>query len=290
MSFLRTLSINSARYPELPVNLITETGCEQIVCHTSRSFYLIPSACKRLVAHIDLCDDLVSAYSRMALQCLAQLRLLSCGIFSWEALRELQLWRISRKVPVSFITQPQFFRGAFEIIPNFHGGKQLALPEYSFRVRKPVFGILGNFRTMANQSCVKWSLKNITPLGYRVILFGNNANIFENKAGLGIYGTFATRSEIQEHFDIGLCVVDLQGGIQNKVIDYLILGKPTIVSENVMQALRDSPGYFLLSESPLLFLTSQVDLAINAVGRKELFENNRELVRKFLMTLNDESL
>ena len=256
------LSLNAIRFPHLTGSQRNILMNADIVCHTSRCFFILPKVMHGNVIHIDLCDDLVTTYKSACRNYFAKLRIFKGFVFGWEAVREFLLLRFLRglvtKPRVTLISVTNSLRADRWItqLPNIY------IPSTSFRYRplthgKSIrFGVLGNFRTVANRSCIRQAGKScILQAKDDLIAFGYASEKLTDSF-VTSYGTFENLSEISDLFDVGLCLVDVQGGIQNKVLDYLAMGKASIVSDSVYDSFLNDRLYSIICTSPLLHRAS----------------------------------
>ena len=120
------------------------------------------------------------------------------------------------------------------------------------------FGIIANFRTIANRSIVKNALRMQGVEPSQIWLFGASSDEMKYEfPDVQVYGGYDTLEEISEYFSVGLCLVDVQGGIQNKVLDYLAINKFAIISESVYSAFLTDQHYKRLLDSPFILLESE---------------------------------
>ncbi|WP_157033125.1 hypothetical protein [Halomonas sp. S2151] len=251
--FAFPFSISACRYPDLELFSEASESDTLFVCHTSRVYCRLPRRYKRKVIHVDLCDDLVSTYLRAFVKHLFEIRLKLATIFFVECVSEmLSVINFARNdILLSFITERDKTSMKKRInkapVFSFPNGTDSSL--LMSRKEKTngsiVFGVVGNFRTVANRSVIT----NILNSDFfdiekdKIFLAGifSNELVEEycNICCIESYGEFGSVEELEGKFDIGVCLVNVQGGFQTKLIDYLALGVNIIANDNVRAPFED---------------------------------------------------
>ncbi|MDA8742095.1 hypothetical protein N9M64_00125 [bacterium] len=284
--FFRTIikrSLNLARVRGFN-EILTIEKAPQIYVHTLRVFGSLAPELRQLVKHIDVCDNNIRSF-RQAAKSYLILRRFHLGLLLLnEARVEQNLLRLalSQNIRLSFITQDDLAcdRNSM-LLPNIYK------PEYcgnasEFPKAPYTYGIIGNFRTLANKSIIENFIKSdLNVVGSSVKLFGLNAEGLSGER-VSVHGAYNTNLEIIKKFDIGLCLVTLRGGIQNKVIDYLSMGKVALVSNEVYEAFRKDPNFELLSHSPFLIRIGDAHQKMSQVFTIENYQINEHLYKEYL--------
>ena len=283
--FFRTIikrSLNLARVRGFNEFLTIEKTPE-IYVHTLRVFGSLTAELKQFVKHIDVCDNNTLAYRQAAKSYLIHRRFHLGLLLLNEARVEENLLRLasSQNIRLSFITRDDMSSDRNSmILPNIYK------PEYcgnssEFPKAPYTYGIIGNFRTLANKSIIEnFKKSNLNVVGSSVKLFGLNAEGLSGER-VFVHGAYDTNLDIIKKFDIGLCLVTLRGGIQNKVIDYLSMGKVALVSNEVYDAFRKDPTFELLSHSPFLVRIGDAHQQMSQVFTTENYRRNEHLYKKY---------
>lgn len=263
LSIIKRLSIqksfNSARLPNFNTQQKTILySADSIFAHTTRILPKLERQFLDKLEAIDLCDDLVLTYKNAAFGNFKKFNLKLSFIFLWEAFVEHYLIKKYSRKRLSFISQPtRRLAYKYEIFPNeFRINKDYSLQTIGPIIKK--FGVIANFRTLANRSIVKNAIDLLGINESQIWLFGENSdNMLKDFPDVNIYGRYETVDELSDYFSVGLCLVDIQGGIQNKVLDYLTINKFAVISESVQRAFLEDQHYKEIISSPFVLLETE---------------------------------
>ena len=230
-------SLNFYRVPRTKV-FRYDFANTKLIAHTTK---VVP-ACNNVenLYHVDICDDLYSAYRRAFMASLVK-RKFSVRILAYylEAnLERFNIWRImKKKISVSFITfsdaRSYYYYPNVDVIPNSRRYDELyTVRPRKFREQGCVFGVIGDYESFANKTNYHNGLSFVNKLKKRssLIVFGTNTELLPPSPLAQIYGRYDYLTDLVELFDIGFCCPDLFGGVQNKFIDYMIIYKHVVIS------------------------------------------------------------
>jgi glycosyltransferase involved in cell wall biosynthesis len=104
---------------------------------------------------------------------------------------------------------------------------------------EPLIAFIGNMNSLPNQDAVLWFVKNVMPLlvktaPFRFRVIGRVPKKFRSKFSNPIHIEFSgevdsVADETRDCF-VGVCPVRFGAGVQNKVLEYMALGLPTVSS------------------------------------------------------------
>jgi hypothetical protein len=282
MSLLREWSFNSARLADFDkAQLAILKKSDEIFLHTARVYNKIPSFYRSKISKVDLCDDLVFTYRVSSLYYAKRFNFFLAMVYMWESFVEKKLILSLSNTKLSYIRAPsRFLSFNYDVFPNIIPKPIIS---YDFPAREKLrYGIIGNFRTIANKEIIYEAIKfrNIEPSD--IYLFGSNIELVQKSfSGLNNVGPYKQLADIQDQFDVGLCLVQTQGGIQNKVLDYLCLGKIAVVSAVVQDAFLEDDFYREIVKSPLFVLDSEVSNSnLQELLNYKNISNNFDLINK----------
>lgn len=263
--------------------ILTLEKAPEIYVHTLRVFGSLTAELKQFVKHIDVCDNNTLSFRQAAKSYLSHFRFHIGILLLNEARVEENLLRLasSLNIRLSFITRDDVSCDKNSmILPNIYKPKYCGNGSGSTKAPY-TYGVIGNFRTLANKSIIDNFFKSDLILdGSSIKLFGLNAESLSSER-ISVHGAYERNLDIIEKFDIGLCLVTLRGGIQNKVIDYLSMGKLALVSDEVYEAFCNDPTFELLSHSPFLIRIDDTHKKMSEVYTTENFKINEHLYKKY---------
>lgn len=275
-------SLNLARVRGFNEVLMLEKS-PQIYVHTLRVFGSLSAELQKFVKHIDVCDNNTLSFRQAAKSYLSNLRIPLGLLLLNEARVEENLTQLacSLNIPLSFITQDDVSCDINSmILPNIYKPKYTGNGLENHKAPF-TYGVIGNFRTLANKSIIENFIKSDLILdGSSIKLFGLNAEGLSRKKIL-VHGVYKHNMDIIDKFDVGLCLVTVRGGIQNKVIDYLSMGKVALVSNSVFEAICNDPTFKLLSHSPFLIRITDFNDKMSDVYTSENYILNKHLYEKY---------
>ena len=272
-------SFNSARIPGFNKNqakYIQQSS--EIFVHTTRVTLKIPRAFKHKVSQVDLCDELVGTYRAASYKALRNLKIIHFIVFLLESFREATLIEKFKNAKLFYISTPLgFSKIHYSVLPQYYPSFNTISTVVHCHYK---YGVIGNFRTVANRQIFKNAADQLDINFDDMIAIGLGASqITYDYPGVVIYGEYEDLEEIKDQFEIGLCLVDLQGGIQNKVIDYLRMNKIAVVSDNVFQAFQRDNFYKILTGSPFLIRATEFyDGIEKQIYSDENFRKNKSIL------------
>jgi len=277
-------SFNIARIFKLN-QMISNYEESSIYVHSIRCYQALSQEHKKRVCEIDACDDNTRSFRAASAAMFAKRRYMLAFIFWYESHIERRGIKeaLDTGKTVYFISSLDCQHDERGILlpidhaPEFIGSNHIL--DYQDNLR---FGVIGNFRTVANKSIVD----NLFATGLanpndEVFLFGLNVEQVKTSKCIR-YGQYKDLKELTGLFDVGVCLVDVQGGIQCKVVDYLCLGKVSIISSNVANAFSVDSRYSILLRSPLLLVAPISRSQILEASSTENQKNNKMVYRDFL--------
>ncbi|MGI2203493.1 glycosyltransferase [Shewanella oncorhynchi] len=114
---------------------------------------------------------------------------------------------------------------------------------------------IGNMTTLQNVDAAKWFIKSVMPLLliegdfiFKIIgrINPNQQEEFNSYPNVLATGGVESISKAAEGAFIGVCPMRLGAGVQNKVLEYMAMGIPTITSSVGLEGLEANPGENIL--------------------------------------------
>ncbi len=151
---------------------------------------------------------------------------------------------------------------------------------------------IGNLFSVQNLDAAYWFAKNVMPklraidnYTFKVIgrIKDSEHKKFEHIEGVYLTGSVASILDEVRGSLAGICSVRLAAGVQNKILEYMSLGIPTVSSSTGLEGLEATPGHdLLIANTPdeyvenILKLTKDIDLSrsISLNGRSYVEEKH----------------
>lgn len=123
---------------------------------------------------------------------------------------------------------------------------------------------IGNMFSVQNVDAAYWFAKNVLPLlrkhgdfTFKVIgrIKDSDRHLFEQISGVKVTGSVDSVALAAENSLLGVCSVRLAAGVQNKILEYMALGLPTITSSTGLEGLEAIPNKdILVADEPEQYL------------------------------------
>lgn len=309
----RVPSVNALRYPSIAWmdSLSCLNEINSITAHTTRSYWLLPRNLKSKVIHIDHCDDLVVTYRNAGFSNLRKGKYFVGIIFFWEYLVEAFVdYLPSVRSKIRTFVSREDSQSAQNRVGNKDYPKILTIFNSIEFIDKPAlisrpieksnneiikYLIVGNFSTVANRSILDnlinhRAFKNgfdhvylagLNSEAYFCEVRGNyiNENIFS-------VGEFDDINVLANKFDVGVCLVDVQGGVQTKIFDYLKLSLVILASDNVATVFKKLLKHDNLFSS--IFVGENSSRAEICESCSQIFEDISSSALRILSSRNDD--
>lgn len=276
--FLKFPSFNQARMPSLPnLQTLCSIRVDALFCHTGRMYWALSSKDRNDVCGIDLCDNLQTTYKVAFINALRKARIKLAVVFFWEwVVERVMKYMLPKGIFYSYISQNDAANGCPEstVLPNLllNFDRMPAIPPGKFQSRGSDsirFGVIGNFRTVANRSAVENILRSkwYRPDCDKIVLCGFGAKECSLELGFAatIFDNYSSLDEIAGVFDVGCCIVDVQGGVQNKILDYILLGVPILASKSAIAPFQKDPHLSIA-------LDERFVVAVQKLTREEIID------------------
>jgi glycosyltransferase involved in cell wall biosynthesis len=136
--------------------------------------------------------------------------------------------------------------------------------------RKPIVIFIGNMRSMQNFDACWWfatevlpRLRERAPFEFRVIgrIDADEARRLRTLEGVEVTGEVPDVAAAAHGALAGVCSVRIGAGVQNKVLEYMALGVPTVTTSVGLEGLSATPETELLvADDPIAFVDSLMRL------------------------------
>lgn len=147
---------------------------------------------------------------------------------------------------------------------------------------------VGMMNTLQNFDAARWFATEILPsilLQKDVVfeIYGKISNktrsILANHKGVQVKGEFKNISIALKGAHIGICPMRIGAGVQNKILEYMALGIPTITTSIGLEGINAKPEFDLLvADTPEDFYKKINELINNPILAKKLARNSRNLI------------
>jgi glycosyltransferase involved in cell wall biosynthesis len=129
---------------------------------------------------------------------------------------------------------------------------------------EPVVAFVGNLTTLPNLDAANYFAREVLPLlrrkrpwTFRVIgrIARSDAQRLASIEGVEVTGQIPSVPDAVTDAQAGVCPMRIGSGIQNKILEYMALGLPTVTSSMSLQAIRAEPGReILVADEPAAYV------------------------------------
>jgi glycosyltransferase involved in cell wall biosynthesis len=196
--------------------------------------------------------------------------------------------------------------GREDVLVCSNGVDLSGLPFSTPSMSNKVVAFVGNMRTVQNLDACNYFINDILPLlrergDYKFRIVGaisdELANHFRKYANVEVTGRIDSITSAVADVSIGVCPMRVGAGVQNKVLEYMALGLPTVTTTIGYEGIDATPGLdLLIADTPEAFveqitwLSEQHDDAIamahNARKFVEATHNWSSILQPFTKRLN----
>lgn len=160
---------------------------------------------------------------------------------------------------------------------------------YEYRPDMKTILFIGNMSTMQNFDAVVWFARSVMPLiselgnyQFRVVgeISDHNFRFLNSINNVFATGSVDSVLEASRNAFVAVCPMRVGAGIQNKVLEYMAMGIPTISSALGYEGLRATPGVdLMIADSPIEISDQMMALRHDEIKRDSLSINARRYVR-----------
>lgn len=193
---------------------------------------------------------------------------------------------------VSAIDRDFLFGGDLERLARVSvvsNGVDLSGLPYSFSPSSGDLIFIGNMSSLQNFDAVQFMAKEILPLvrherpevRLRVIgrIGGNERAQLERIEGVDVTGQVESVADAAKGGAVGVCPIRLGAGIQNKVLEYMALGLPTVSTKIGLEGFSAKNGdELLVADEPPAFAAKVLSLLNDRNSARKIAEEARHFV------------
>jgi sugar transferase (PEP-CTERM/EpsH1 system associated) len=150
---------------------------------------------------------------------------------------------------------------------------------------------IGNMITLQNIDAVEWFARRVLPQvravrpDARLEVVGNCPQAERARLGalegVRVVGHVASIAAAVAGAAVGVCPIRIGAGVQNKLLDYMALGLPSVTTREGLEGIDARPGVeVLMADSPDLMAAAVVDLLCHRRRARTLAEAARRFVEK----------
>jgi glycosyltransferase involved in cell wall biosynthesis len=171
-------------------------------------------------------------------------------------------------------------------------GVDLSNLDNNYMPDKKTIIFIGNMTTVQNIDAAKWFSQNVMPLlnkkgNYLFKIIGRiNPNLqheFNNYPGVFATGGVESIAVASQGAFVGVCPMRLGAGVQNKVLEYMAMGVPTITSSLGLEGLEAEPDKDILVADTEFEFFDAIQVLKNDSIAQSISKNGREYVELFHM-------
>lgn len=165
-----------------------------------------------------------------------------------------------------------------------------ALPYSPPSIENKVIVFIGNMRTVQNLDACHYFCEEILPLlrqrhDYRFRIVGamdtNLTEQFQHYDGVEITGRVESIAEVVTDAAIGVCPMRIGAGVQNKVLEYMALGLPTVTTTLGYEGINAQPDKdLLIADTPQEFVQQIEKLTSNVNDSIIMTQHARQFVEE----------
>lgn len=168
-------------------------------------------------------------------------------------------------------------------------GVDTNLLSYQFNPASKQLVFIGNLYSVQNLDAALWFSKNVMPLlrlhgdfSFKIIgrIKDKDRGQFTSLEGIEVTGAVESIIDESRGALAGICSVRLGAGVQNKILEYMALGLPTITSEIGLEGLEAIPDKELLTANNE---NEYIDAIMSLVNSPELTRSLSENGRSYVV-------
>ncbi|NCB59255.1 MAG: glycosyltransferase [Gammaproteobacteria bacterium] len=157
-------------------------------------------------------------------------------------------------------------------------------------IASKVIVFIGNMRTVQNLDACHYFCEDVLPLlrqrgDYRFRIVGamssELAEQFRHYDGVEVTGRVESIAAVVTDAAIGVCPMRIGAGVQNKVLEYMALGLPTVTTTLGYEGIHAQPGKdLLIADSPQEFVQQIETLTSNSDDAVTMAQHARQFVEE----------